>query len=323
MNALGSVSSQGSSVRRASVWAALLCVWIVWGSTYLGTAVTVESVEPLLGSGIRFLVAGVLLAGILAAVKGPRALAVPRREIRHGLLLGVGLLGVGVGTVAAASRYVPTGVEALLFASTAVFAIVIRSVTGDRPARLTVAGVTIGLVGLAFILLPGGTTPVSGTPLDVVLWSAAIVGCSAVWALMSWLSPRIAAPRDPWVMTTYQLLGSGVALTIVGAVIGERIDIGTISTSSWVAFGYLVLIGSLGAYTAFVWLLDRAPLSLVSTYAYVNPVVAVALGALLHREGITLDVIIGCTVVVGAVALVVTGEQRGRGRGPAARSTTS
>jgi drug/metabolite transporter (DMT)-like permease len=286
----------------------------VWGSTYLGTAVTVESVEPLLGSGIRFLVAGGVLAVILALTRGRRALAVTRREAVNGLLLGVGLLGVGVGTVAAASRYVPTGVEALLFAATAVFAILIRALNGDRPARLTVLGVVIGLAGLAFMLLPGGTTPVSGTPRDVVIWSAAIVGCSAVWAFMSWLAPRIAAPRDAWVMTTYQLVGSGVALTTVGLLIGERVSVNSISTSTWIAFIYLVIIGSLGAYTAFVWLLDHAPLSLVSTYAYVNPVVAVALGALLHHEGVTLDVVVGCTVVVGAVALVITGENRARVR---------
>ncbi len=298
--------------RRLALWAALLCVWIIWGSTYLGTAVTVETIEPLLGSGIRFLVAGVLLSLILSLVKGPRTLVIPRREAVNALLLGVGLLGVGVGTVAVASRYVPTGVEALLFAATAVFAIVIRALSGDRPARLTVIGVVIGLAGLAFILLPGGTAAMSGTSMDVVVWSAAIVGCSAIWALMSWLAPRIAAPRNPWVMTAYQLLGSGLALTIVGLLIGERVNPSAISTRTWVAFTYLVLIGSLGAYTAFVWLLDHAPLSLVSTYAYVNPVVAVALGALLHHEGITLDVIVGCTVVVGAVALVVSGENRAR-----------
>ena len=314
MNSGGIAPPRLHSAGRMTVWAALLCVWIVWGSTYLGTAVTVESIEPLLGSGLRFLVAGVLLTVILTLTRGPRHLLIPRREAIHALLLGVGLLGAGVGTVAAASRYVPTGVEALLFAATAVFAIIIRTLARDRPARLTVLGVIIGLAGLAFILLPGGTTPVSGGPLDVVLWSAAIVACSALWALMSWLSPRIDAPRDPWVMTTYQLLGAGVALSSLGLIIGERVDVSAVSSRTWVAFVYLVVIGSLGAYTAFVWLLDNAPLSLVSTYAYVNPVVAVVLGALLHQEGVTLDVVVGCTVVVGSVALVITGENRARAR---------
>jgi drug/metabolite transporter (DMT)-like permease len=137
---------------------------------------------------------------------------------------------------------------------------------------------------------------------------AIIVG-SFIWAYFSWRSSGFDLPRDPLTTTFYEMVVAGVFLIIVGVMTGQRIDISSASTASWVALGYLV-IASLLAYTAYVWLLGNAPMSLVATYAYVNPVVAVFLGWLVVGESITLDVLIGVTIVVGGVVLVVSGERR-------------
>ena len=167
----------------------------------------------------------------------------------------------------------------------------------------------MGLTGLAAMLLPGGTEPIDGGDGDVVRWSLAIMVSSFIWAYFSWRSAGFELPENPLTTTFYEMTVAGVFLTIVGLIFGQRIDLSTASTSSWVALGYLV-VASLVAYTAYVWLLRNAPMSLVATYAYVNPVVAVFLGWLVVGEPITLDVLIGVTIVVGGVVLVVTGERR-------------
>jgi drug/metabolite transporter (DMT)-like permease len=223
--------------------------------------------------------------------------------------MGIALLGIGIGTVSMAERFVPSGIAALLVSVMPLWIIIFRLRAGDRPSKLTLAGVAVGLTGLAAMLLPGGTEPVDGGDGDVVRWSLAIMVSSFIWAYFSWRSSGFELPRNPLTTTFYEMTVAGVFLTIVGLIYGQRIDLTTASTASWVALGYLV-VASLVAYTAYVWLLGNAPMSLVATYAYVNPVVAVFLGWLVVGEPITLDVLIGVTIVVGGVVLVVSGERR-------------
>ena len=286
-----------------------MTLWIVWGSTYLGIAILVQTLPGLLANGIRFLVATVILGIGLVVFKGPRVLAITRRQLRGATIMGVALLGVGIGTVSLAERYVPSGIAALLVSVMPLWIIIFRIRAGDRPSRLTLAGVAVGMAGLMAMLLPGGTNAVTGTDTDVVMWSLAIMVSSFIWAFFSWRSTQFELPSNPLTTTFYEMLVASVFLTFVGLLIGERIDVPQVSTASWIALGYLV-IASLVAYTAYVWLLDNAPMSLVATYAYVNPVVAVFLGWLLAGEVITRDVIIGLTIVVGGVVLVVSGERR-------------
>jgi len=287
----------------------LMPLWVLWGATYLGIALMIESMPALMGTGGRFLAAGGLLAVGLMIVKGPRVMAITLPQLRSILVMGVMILGVGIGTVSLAESYVPSGIAALLISITPLIIVLFRIRAGERPSRLTLAGVLVGLFGLALMLLPGGTVPVSGTDLDVVLWSAAIVCGSLSWAFFSWRSSSYDLPGNLLTATTYELIVAGLFLSIVGAVIGERWDFGAITTQSWVGWGYLVL-ASLIAYAAYVWLLSNAPISLTSTYAYVNPVIAVILGALVIAEPLSRDVVIGLTIVVGGVVLVVTGERR-------------
>jgi drug/metabolite transporter (DMT)-like permease len=283
----------------------------VWGSTYLGIAVVSTSMPPLIGNGTRFLGAALILGTVLVLSRGPRVLQVTRVELRSCATMGVALLGVGIGTLALAERYVPSGIAALLVAVMPLYVILLRLRAGDRPQRLTMIGVGVGLAGLAVMLLPGGTTPVAGTDADVVLWSLAILCSTFSWAFFSWRSARYTFPRNPLVTTTYELLFAAAALVVVGVVRRESIHLDQIQPDAWWAWTWLI-VASVAGYTAFTWLLGHAPLSLTATYAYVNPVVAVILGSLILREAVTRDVLVGVTIVVGGVALVVSGERRGQ-----------
>ena len=297
------------SASTAAIAPRLLSVWVIWGSTYLGLAVLVQTLPPLLGNGVRFLIAASILGLGLLVFRGPRVLSITARQFKGAATMGVALLGVGIGTVSMAERFVPSGIAALLVSVMPLWIIIFRLRSGDRPSKLTLAGVAVGLTGLVAMLLPGGTEPIDGGDGDVVRWSLAIMVSSFIWAYFSWRSSGFELPTNPLTTTFYEMTVAGVFLTIVGFIFGQRIDLSTASTASWVALGYLV-IASLVAYTAYVWLLGNAPMSLVATYAYINPVVAVFLGWLVVGEPITLDVLIGVTIVVGGVVLVVTGERR-------------
>ncbi len=287
----------------------LVTVWIVWGSTYMGIAVLVQTLPGLVANGIRFLIAALLLAGALALIRGPRVLAITWSQLKGSAIMGVTLLGVGIGTLSLAARYVPSGIAALLVSVMPLWIIMFRFRAGDRPSRLTIAGVTIGMGGLVAMLLPGGTAPVTGDDSDVVRWTLAIMVSSFCWAFFSWRSSRFDLPSNPLTETVYQMAAAGVFLTVIGLGIGQRMDIEQASAASWAALIYLI-VASLIAYSAYVWLLGNAPMSLVATYAYVNPVVAVFLGWLIVGEPVTLDVLIGLTIVVGGVILVVSGERK-------------
>jgi len=295
------------------LWVNMLIVWFVWGSTYIAILFATESVPPFLAMGTRFLSAFVIMAILTGMLRGWKSLAVTRKEFASASFMGVALLGVGLGTVGLAKDYVPTGVMALIIASTPLTIVIWRVLTRDRPSRLTLIGVAIGLIGIGWMLLPGGTRPVSGSDADVVFWSLMVLISSTIWATTSFFSSRLPTPKDSFTLTTYELLSGGTALTVVGLLVGERLDFGQITARSWGGWIYLVVAGSVVAFSAFTWLINNAPISLASTYAYVNPAVAVGLGLLLYAEAITADVIVGLTVVLGGVIMVVSGEAvRGR-----------
>ncbi len=309
--AAGATKLKAASPR--AVWGAMTVVYLVWGSTYLAIAVVVQSLPAQIMMGLRFGCAAAVMAVAIAALRGPSALRVRPRELASAGLVGVLLLGVGLGNVTLAERYVPSGVAALIVAVVPLWAILLRAFTGDRPVPLTWIGVAVGLVGVAVLVRPGGSESVGGSDTSTrTLWSLAIVGGTICWAVGSFLAPRIPTPNNPFVLSTYEMLIGGAFLVLLGLLRGERLDAAAIersATSGWVAFLYLFLIGSVVAFTAYVWVLDHAPLSLVMTYAYVNPVVAVALGALLLHEPLTPSILVGGAIVVVGVLLVVQAER--------------
>ncbi len=290
-----------------AVWGALLIVYLVWGSTYLGIRIVVGEIPPLLAMGLRFCVAAVLMGAIVLARSGRRALAVSVRGFAATALVGALLLLGGNGGVAVAEQTVPSGLAALLVSATPLWLVALRALTGDRPRRITVVGTVLGFLGIAVLARPGS---IDGA---VHTWGIlTVVGATLSWAIGSFLSPRLAMPRDPFVATVYEMLAGGLLLLLAATAHGDwaSFEPGQVSRKAWLWLGYLIVVGSIAAFSAFVWLLGNAPISLTATYAYVNPVVAVALGALVLSEPITGAVLLGGLVVVLGVGLVVSGERR-------------
>jgi drug/metabolite transporter (DMT)-like permease len=284
---------------------ALLLVYVVWGSTYLAIRVTVDQAPPMLGMGSRYVVAALLLGLVLAVRGGWRRLRVTRRELAGCAFVGLMLPVLGNGMVAVGESHgTPSGVAAVLVALTPLMITIFRAASGDRPRSWSVAGVLLGLGGVAWLVLAGheqGDLPLG--PSLLVLFAA------TCWAFGSWAQPRLPLPGDAFVMTVHEMWTGGIVLLILGLLRGERLQPAAYDADTWLAWGYLVVFGSMVAFTAYVWLLANAPISLVATYAYVNPVVAVVLGALILDEPVTAAVLVGGTVIVAGVATVITVER--------------
>ena len=282
----------------------LLVIYLVWGSVYVAIRYVVEDVPALLSIGLRYVVAGVMLASYVAARHGPGVLRAPRRALLGcvGLALLLQVLTNGT-TTWAESVGVQAGPAALLTALAPIGIILLRLGTGDRPRAVTWVGVVVGFAGLTVLLLGGRSVP--GFPLGPSLLIVASAGC---WAVGSFLQPRLRLPADTFVTTAYQLLAGGLVLTAAGLAKGERTSF-HFPTETWLVLGYLT-ISSVVSYTTYVWLLARAPISLVSTHAYVNPVVAVLLGWAWLGEPITWPVVVGGAVVLVAVGLVMAERRR-------------
>jgi len=293
----------------AMIWSALAVVYVVWGSTYLAIRVVVDAeIPPMLGMSARFLVAAVLLAGFLALRSGAGRLRVTGRELLGSAVVGLLLLAFGNGAVAIAEQTVPSGLAALLIAAVPLWLMLLRVGSGERPRALTWLGVLIGFAGAALLALSGGDT--SAKPLSVLI----LVFGTISWAVGSRFSPRLGLPKDPLVATLYEMAIGGTAMVLIGVLRGEpgRLHLGEVEAKGWIALAYLVVFGSLLAYSAYSYLLANAPISLIGTYAYVNPVVAVFLGWLILDEHVTPKILLGGAVVVLGVALVVSAERRRR-----------
>jgi drug/metabolite transporter (DMT)-like permease len=289
------------------VWLALWIVYIVWGSTYLAIRITVETMPPLLAAGMRFLLAAAVLLTWLAVRRGPSSLKIDRRQLIASTAIGSALLLGGNGLVMVAEQHVSSSLAALLIASVSLWVIVYRKIAGERIPGLTLAGVVIGFVGVGVLVLPGsnvGESHLFGTLLVLI--------ASACWAFGSFMSKRVPLPSDPWVSTGYQMLGGGLVVMLAGIIGGELADVdpSSFSTASILGLLYLVVAGSLLAFTAYVWLLQNAPISKVATYAYVNPMIAIVLGAIILDESITATMLVGAAAIIGSVALVVANESR-------------
>jgi drug/metabolite transporter (DMT)-like permease len=289
------------------VWSALLIVYVVWGSTYLAIRVVVESMPPFLASGIRFGTAGLVLAALLVVRGGVSRLRVSRRELASAALIGILLLCVGNAMVSVGEITVPSGVAALVIGIVPLVVLLLRFLTGERVPLIAMLGVGVGFCGLAVLAVPGGLDgSIDATGLLI------LVIASTSWAIGSFLSRRVSLPRDPFVSTTYQLFSASIALFLVAGVTGQLTTPFHPSTASIVALLYLITFGSLIAYTAYTWLLQHAPLTRVATYAYVNPVVAVFLGAIVLNEKITPTIAVGASLIVASVAFTIWAESGSR-----------
>ena len=296
--------------KSAMTWVALWIVYVIWGSTYFAIAYVIETMPPLLSMGIRFMLAGILLGLFIIARNGFQEIAVPRNEIRTSVVLGFVLLGFGLGNVAVAEKHVPSGIVALIIAALPLWIAIFRFVSGERPSSRTWLGLCVGFVGVALLLKPGSVQSVSGEGSSTVIFYMIMVLVGNIgWALGTFLAPRFPLPKNALVFTAYELLAGGVSLTLAGVFKGETLgDFLDGSNWSWLWFAYLVIFGSIIAYSAYLWLVQNATVSLTATYAYVNPVIAVALGAVFLDEVITASYAIGGLIIVLGVLVVVSGE---------------
>jgi drug/metabolite transporter (DMT)-like permease len=285
--------------------AAFAILYLVWGSTYIAIRFAIETLPPLLMAGVRFLLAGSLLYSFRRwqGVEAP-----PLRHWKSTGLVGALLLFAGNGGVVLAERLVPSALVALLVALMPLWMVLLEWLRpgGERPSQQTFVGLGIGILGMVLLVGPGrlgGGIAITG----VLLVVAATMG----WAAGSIYSRGADLPKDPLLTTSMQMLCGGACLLLAGLLRGEpaTFDMAAVSLHSMLAFLYLTAFGSLLAFSAYVWLLRVSTPAKVSTYAYVNPVVAVFLGWWLGGESISLRVLLAAAVIIFAVIVMTTGKK--------------
>jgi drug/metabolite transporter (DMT)-like permease len=284
------------------VWIALLTVWIVWGSTYFGIKVVVDTMPPLLAGGSRFLAAGTILALILA-LRGT-SLRITRRELVGSAAAGLLLLTFGVGLVHVAETRIDSSVAAMIAGTVPLQIILMRLAAGQDVARATRLSTVTGLVGLGLVVAPGLGAGSTAIGLGIML------AASISWSTGSFFTGRLGMPCDPFVAAVYEMLAGGAFLTAGALAVGEwgDVDGAAFAADSVAAWIYLVVVGSLIGFTAYAWLLRVAPISLVVTHQYVNPLVAIALGVVLLAERPSPLTFVGALLIIGAVYAAVRAE---------------
>lgn len=283
--------------------AALGVVYVIWGSTYLAIRIGIRTMPPLLMASVRFIAAGAILYAI-AVRRGDRAGDRPgRRQWIAASIVGAALLFGGNGGVSWAEQHVPTGITALLVATVPLWMTLIARVWHKERLRpAAAAGIVIGFGGVAVLIRPEAGHSLHAGGVLVVLLAA------LSWAAGSVYARRAPLPRRPLVSAGMELMAGGVVLGIVGIAGGElgRVDASAISGESLFALGYLIVFGSIVAFSSYVYVLHNTRTSVASTYAYVNPVVAVLLGATVLDEAVTGRTLAGGAIIIVAVALIVT-----------------
>lgn len=288
--------------RQAKIWVALWAVYIIWGSTYLGIELAAETMPGTFAAGVRFTIAGLLMLGFIAWRRGRGVLRLTRAELASSVVVGLLLPGAN-SLLFITEDDVPIGLTSLIIAAIPLWLLLLRLAARERPDLVSTLGLVVGFGGIALLVRPGGESGSLGYLLLTVV-------ASFLWAFGSFLAPRLPLPRDAFVATAYEMLAGGLVLLAIGLLVyspGE-LDPGGYSGRSIFGLVYLIFLGSIVGYSAYVWLLANAPIGQVATYAYVNPVVAIALGAIVLDESITLRIVIGALLILFAVAIVIRRE---------------
>ncbi len=287
---------------RSALILAFASIYVIWGSTYLGIRVAIETMPVFLMAAVRFLIAGALL---LAWLRFRGAPAPTARQWGINTLVGTFLLLGGNGLVAWAEQFVPSGITALIIGVQPLFFVLTEWAWpgGSRPTALTAVALLLGFAGVAWLAAPWETAAHGGLHLGGV---GAILAACVFWAFGSIYSRHSRHGADPLLAASLQMLGGGAVLALAALAHGDfaQLDLGAISVRSWTAFAYLIVFGSLVGFSTFVWLMKHSTPARVSTYAYVNPIVAVFLGWLILHEPVTPRTIAASIVIVTAVAII-------------------
>jgi drug/metabolite transporter (DMT)-like permease len=293
---------------RSALLLAFAAIYLIWGSTYLAIRVAVETMPPFLMAGTRFLIAGTLLLTFLLwrGASWPAA-----RQWRINALIGVFLLLGGNGLVVWAEQVIPSGLTALLIGVSPLFIVLTEWAWpgGTRPTGLTIAALLLGFAGVTWLAAPWENSAQGGLNPGRL---AGVICSSAFWAIGSIFSRHEKHGANPFVASALQMLGGGAALLAAALVHGDfaRLNLAGITPRSWAAFAYLIGAGSLIGFSTFVWLMKHSTPARVSTYAYVNPVVAVFLGWLVLGESIGPRTLVSSAIIVTAVAVITTQKAR-------------
>jgi len=297
-----------------AIWSAMLAIYIVWGSTYLAIRFAVETMPPFYMAAFRFVLAGTVLYGyrrIIAKDHPPTM-----QEWRSTAIVGLLLLLGGNGCVVWAEQRIPSGLAALLISSTPLWMILLEIILpgGKPPTRRAISGVILGFIGVLILFWPGSQG--NDNQIVDILGAFVVILGSISWAMGSLYSRNSVLPKSPLLATSMEMIAGGVGLFVVGTIFGDyrQIQWEVFSTKSLISLGYLIVFGSLVGFAAYTWLLRVAPLSLVSTYAYVNPVVAIVIGSLIGSERLSPRILLAAAVILGAVILTTL---KPIGRGPA------
>lgn len=295
---------------RTALVLAFASIYLIWGSTYLGIRIAVETMPPFLMAAARFLLAG----GILFAFLKLRGAPWPtRHQWIANAIIGTFLLLGGNGLVVWAEQFVPSGITALLIGAGPLFIVLTEWAWpgGLRPSLVTIGALLLGFAGVTWLAAPWESAAPGAVPLRGIL---AILGACVFWSFGSIYSRHAKHGATPFVAASLQMLGGGAALILVALLHGDfaQLDTSAISARSWTAFAYLVGIGSLIGFSTFVWLMKHSTPARVSTYAYVNPIVAVFLGWLILAEPITHRTLVAAAIIVAAVAIITTEKSRAK-----------
>lgn len=288
---------------KTRIWLALLALYIVWGSTYLAIRFTVETIPPFMSAGMRFLVSGAILlvwrwaAGDIMPTK---------RQWRSTAIVGIFLLLGGNGLVSFAEQYVTSGIAALIIGSMPLWMVMIEALRpgGVKPGWQAILGLLIGFGGIFLLVGPAELTG-SGQALDP-LGVSALLAAAFLWSVGSIYSRGADMPKSSLMATGAEMLAGSLALFLVSGLTGEwsNFSFVDVTPKSWLGLAYLITFGSMIGFVSYIWLLQNAPVSLVATYAYVNPLVAVFLGAWLANESLNARILIAGLVIIGSVVLI-------------------
>lgn len=296
--------------KKSALILAFATIYLVWGSTYLGIRVAVETLPPFFMAALRFSVAGTLLFAYLRL----RGAAWPAAsQWRANAIIGSFLLLGGNGSVVWAEQFLPSGITALIIGIGPLFIVLTEWAWpgGTRPTLLTMIALVLGFIGVAWLAAPWETSASGQLNVPAVL--AVLVGCAS-WGIGSIYSRHAKHGADPAMASALQMLGGAAALAVAALLHGDfgQLSLAAVAPRSWLALGYLIAVGSLVGFSTFVWLMKHAPPARVATYAYVNPIVAVFLGWAMLGEPVSSRTVVASVIIVAAVAMITTQKAKGQ-----------
>ena len=289
--------------KNLKIWIALLVVYFFWGTTYLGIRFAVETIPPFLMAGTRFLIAGLILYIWRRSAGDPA----PTRPMAAGFNLAACCSVLGVTALSRwPNKVLPSGIAALIVGSVPLWMTTIEALRpgGVRPNALGILGLAAGFGGIILLVAPSllGANPAASHPLGILT----LLFAALFWSFGSIYSRHAHLPESSLLSTGMEMLAGGAGLYLAGTLTGEwhSVVLAQISVRSWLSLLYLIIFGSLAGFTAYAWLLRAAPVSLVATYAYVNPLVAILIGSLFARETLTVHVLVSALIIIGSVVLI-------------------